>query len=267
MMIGKALRMGRIFQPDGKTVIVAMDHCLPHGDVKGLEHPEKLVEQLIEGGTDGILTSFGIVKRIYPIIRGHLGLILRIDGAVTAFSPRDCIAAERLVLSVDEALVLGADAVATMGNIGSDIESESLGNVAYVSEECEKYGVPYMAEMTPMSPGSRKPVLEQVSAATRIGGEYGADFIKSIYTGTIESFKTVVENSLVPVIIRGGAHKSDSTDRDLLTVVYESVQAGGVGVAMGRNIWQHPHPEKMTRAIVRIVHHNASVDEALEYLS
>ncbi len=41
--------------------------------------------------------------------------------------------------------------------------------------------------------------------------------------------------------------------------------AGAVGVAVGRYIYQLPHPDKITAAL-HIVHENATVEKALEYL-
>jgi len=42
---------------------------------------------------------------------------------------------------------------------------------------------------------------------------------------------------------------------------------GGAGASIGRNIFQHDDPEKMTRAIAAIVHNEVTVDEALTILS
>jgi len=44
------------------------------------------------------------------------------------------------------------------------------------------------------------------------------------------------------------------------------MQAGASGVAVGRNIWGHESPAKMTAAIAAIVHGNAGVDEAMRLL-
>jgi DhnA family fructose-bisphosphate aldolase class Ia len=41
---------------------------------------------------------------------------------------------------------------------------------------------------------------------------------------------------------------------------------GASGIVYGRNIVQHPHPERMTRALMAIVHHNATASEALSLL-
>jgi len=42
------------------------------------------------------------------------------------------------------------------------------------------------------------------------------------------------------------------------------MDAGSAGVSMGRTIFQHDDPEKMTRAVSLIVHEDASAEDALE---
>jgi class I fructose-bisphosphate aldolase len=68
----------------------------------------------------------------------------------------------------------------------------------------------------------------------------------------------------VPVVIAGG-EKVD-TDEALLGMVEGSLAAGGAGVSIGRNAFQHRDPERMVGAIARMVHGGASPHEALAFL-
>jgi DhnA family fructose-bisphosphate aldolase class Ia len=49
-------------------------------------------------------------------------------------------------------------------------------------------------------------------------------------------------------------------------MVHGSIQAGGQGVSIGRNIFQNKNVEAIVRAISKIVHENATVEEALSLL-
>jgi len=49
-------------------------------------------------------------------------------------------------------------------------------------------------------------------------------------------------------------------------MVKNSVDVGGAGVAIGRNIFQAVSIQKTTKAISEIVHHNMEVDEALKII-
>ena len=53
-----------------------------------------------------------------------------------------------------------------------------------------------------------------------------------------------------------------SCDDDILQMVYDSIQAGGHGVSIGRNVFQHRNVEGMTRAISDIVLRGYTVEEA-----
>jgi class I fructose-bisphosphate aldolase len=57
------------------------------------------------------------------------------------------------------------------------------------------------------------------------------------------------------------------TDRDILEMVKGSVQAGGAGVSIGRNAFQHNEPEKIVRAINKMVHNGSAVEEGLKELA
>ena len=68
----------------------------------------------------------------------------------------------------------------------------------------------------------------------------------------------------MPVVIAGGP-KMDS-DRAVLEMVKGAIEAGGAGVSIGRNAFQHKNPRQMVKAIARIVHEGVSVEEALKEL-
>lgn len=259
----KTRRRNRIFRQDGKTLIFAMDHASTFGITKGLEKPGEVIRQVCAGGADAILTTYGVCTQFVQDI-GGLGLILRVDGGSTQ------LAKERgplqLVYDVYDALRIGADAVGVMGMPGSRFETEMLPYLPELVSQCAEWNVPVMGEMLPG--GFENPrewwTPENIGHACRIGAELGVDFIKTTYTGDVESFRSIVEKVYVPIVILGGGKSDDP--RDLLNGIYDALQAGAKGVAVGRNIYQYPEPDKITAAITAIIHENATVDAALEYL-
>ena len=94
--------------------------------------------------------------------------------------------------------------------------------------------------------------------------ELGADIVKVVYTGTVDSFTEVVQGCPVPVVIAGG-EKMDS-DEDIFKMVAGALKAGASGVSIGRNAFQHKKPDKMVAALCKMVHHDASVEEAITTL-
>jgi putative autoinducer-2 (AI-2) aldolase len=94
--------------------------------------------------------------------------------------------------------------------------------------------------------------------ASRMAAELGATFIKTYYC---DNFENVTSICPVPVIIAGGKKTSEM---DALQMAKNAINAGAVGVDMGRNIFQSDKPIGMIKAVRAIVHENASVDEAYE---
>ena len=170
------------------------------------------------------------------------------------------------VCLVEECLKMGADAVSVHINIGSETESDQLSILGCVSERCDFWGMPLVAMMYPRGKGIANPNdVEVVAHAARAGAELGADIIKTNYTGDIDSFRTVVEGCPVPVVIDGGP--KTETDMEFLQMIEGAMQAGARGVAIGRNVFQHQDPVKMTMAIAAIVNKGKTADEAIKILS
>jgi DhnA family fructose-bisphosphate aldolase class Ia len=259
----KVRRLRRLRREDGRAVIVAMDHGAFFGVQPGLDRPGEVIRQVIAGGADAVMATFGIAQACAREL-AEAGLILRIDGGVSRLGQRTWRG--RQTFDVETALRLGADGVVVMGFPGSENEDQNLQDVAAISEQCHEWGLPLVAEMLPRAfeGGDDARTAENIANAVRIGAELGADLIKTQYTGSVESFRQVLKSAFVPVVVLGGAKMPD--DAAVLQTVYDSVQAGGCGVAMGRNLWGHREPEKMTAAVAAIVHDGATVEQALARL-
>lgn len=55
-------------------------------------------------------------------------------------------------------------------------------------------------------------------------------------------------------------------DIDILEMVKGSMDAGGAGASIGRNIFQHRDPKAITRAIYAIIYEGKDVGEAMKHL-
>ncbi|MEM3060961.1 MAG: fructose-bisphosphate aldolase, partial [Candidatus Bathyarchaeia archaeon] len=114
MEIGKIRRLKKIFREDKKTVIVPMDHGVSSGPIKGLENMQEIVNKLLKGRVDAIVVHRGIAKSIDV---GNAGLIVHLSGS-TSLGPDPNRKVQ--VCSVEEAIMIGADAVSVHVNVGSD---------------------------------------------------------------------------------------------------------------------------------------------------
>jgi len=262
MEIGKRIRLERIINRDtGKTVIVPMDHGVSMGPIEGIIDLPKTINEVAEGGANAVVLHKGMVGFGHRGYGKDVGLILHLSASTSLGpDPNEKV----LVASVEEAIKLGADAVSIHVNIGSNTETAQLKRLGEISRCCREWGMPLLAMMYPRGEGINQFDEKAVALAARVGAELGADIVKTNFTGSVESFRRVVEGCPVPVVVAGG-EKMDSNE-DILKMVEMAVEAGAAGVAIGRNIFQAESPRLMTKAISMIVHDNVGWEEALEIL-
>lgn len=260
--IGKTIRIERIINRDsGNTVIVPMDHGVSMGPIEGLKNLAETVNAVAEGGANAVVLHKGVVGFGHRGYGRDVGLIIHLS-ASTSLSPDPN--EKVLVCTVEEAIKLGADAVSVHINVGSKTEAQQLKKLGEISKIAAEWGMPLLAMMYPRGEGINQFDEKAVALAARVGAELGADIIKTNFTGDVESFRRVVEGCPVPVVVAGGPKMS--SDEEILKMVRMAMDAGARGVAIGRNIFQAENPTRMTRAISMIVHDNAEVGEALEFL-
>jgi class I fructose-bisphosphate aldolase len=258
----KENRLRRIFDTDQRTVIVACDHAGFSGPLPGLEDPGKLIDTLASTGVDAVLTTMGIARR-YACQMGRLGLILRMDGGSSIRAPQ--MSSLRNNFSMEDAVRLGADAVICMGMIGYPEEAASLANLAELTAQSAVWNIPVVAEMLVKPKDGQSPASQDIGFAMRIGVELGADMIKASYAGPPEQFRAALQTCYRPVVVLGG--EKSNQEACLLESIAAALDCGATGVAIGRNVWQHPNPAGICRSLIALVHQGASVDTALKELA
>lgn len=257
-------RLNNIFKEDGKSVVLAMDHGNGLNVLPELNNTSEVLTKCVEGGIDAILTTYGIATTFQKELK-NIGLILRADGG-TSYLAKTYDKSMEVIYSIEDAIRIGADAVLCMGFPGANNEDVTLKGVVKLVSEATQWNFVVGAEMLPRGfdrdDDARTP--ENIASACRIGAELGADFIKTEYTGDVESFKKVIEGCYKPVLVLGGG--KTKSEKDLLQMIKDAMEAGAKGVIIGRNIWRHKTPDKLVKAIVSIVHEGKEVEEALKLL-
>ena len=257
---GKALRMNSIFRKaDGKSVIVAIDHGGIAGPIQGILKPAPLIRACLQGGADAILTTRGLVKASIGEWDRPMSLILRLTGGFTTLG--GCFE-EEMISSPETALMYGASGAAVTVKFGHPREGEFTRQASLAADACERWSLPLMVEA--MAKGMKADDPEGIKLASRAAQEIGADIVKTYYTGDPDSFHQVVEGCPAPIVVLGG--EKMNTLEEVFEVVWSSMQAGAAGVAIGRNIWQHPDPRAMVQAMVGVVHEGWTAKQALAHL-
>ena len=266
---GKTLRLSRILNPnDNRAVVVAADHGMMLGSIRGVTDLEKTVRSVIEGGADAVLLSLGQASRISHLFHGRKSALLVRADWTNAFRDKTYSLPARsikhkAVASARDAVALNASGIVTYFFLGygeDKDEAQDLELISIFARECNEVGLPLVVEPIPM--GERVTganFADLVGISIRMMVEVGADAIKAPYTGDVESFRRILESAGVPVLILGGA-KAKSL-RDALEVVNEALDAGAAGVVFGRQVIQASDPASVVEAIQAVVHHGKDVRE------
>jgi DhnA family fructose-bisphosphate aldolase class Ia len=262
MAVGKDVRMHSIFRKsDGRTVMVAIDHGGIAGPVPGIEDPAAVIRDCVAAGADSVLATRGVVKASLGEWDRGTSIVLRLTGGFTTLGG---MFEEELICDPSTAVAYGAAGVAMTVKFGHKREGGFTKQASLAICECEKLGLPVMIEAMAKVEGKKSNDPEGVRIAARAAQEIGADIVKTYYTGDPESFHAVVTGCPAPVVILGGA-KSENLP-DVFTAVYQSLQAGGKGIAIGRNIWQYGKTRVMVEAMVGLVHEGWTVEQALKHV-
>lgn len=244
--------MGRLIKTDGRGVMLAVDHGYFMGPTSGLENPRKTIQPLLPH-TDSIMCTRGVLRNAVDP-RSGIAAVLRVSGGASILN--EDLSNEGITTSIEEALRLNASGVALSIFVGAPHEHQSLLNLAELVDQGERMGMPVLA-VTAVGKELEKRDARFLGLATRIAAEFGAHIVKTYYC---DNFSKVVEGCPVPILVAGGPKLE--TEMDAFQLTYDAVHEGAVGVDMGRNIWQNPHPVAMIRAVRAIVHEGASVKEA-----
>ena len=246
-------RISSIIKPaDGRAVMLAVDHGYFLGPTERLEVPKTTIRPLLKY-CDSLMVTRGVlrtsVEASYPI-----PIVLRVSGGPSIIG--EDLSNEEITVSIQDAIRVNASALAMSIFVGSKNEKQTIVNLGNLVNEAEGYGIPVLAVTAVGKEMARD--TRYLSLACRIAAEQGAHIVKTYYC---KDFEKVVNSCPVPIIIAGG---KKIPEREALELTYNAIQAGAVGVDMGRNIWQSDNPVPMIRAVRAIVHGQANVDQAYD---
>ena len=263
LSLGKKIRLERMkHRPSGKLFFVTVDHSITRGVFPGLLNMKEALRKIVAGKPDAITMHKGIAQEFFYPYAGQVSLVLK----ASSFSPYQPTY-DTWVAWVDEAVRLGADAVSMGVLVGGDKQAEMLHNLGLISREASLAGMPLIAHIYPkgeMIKQEDQYSVQALSYAVRAGAELGVDIIKTWYPGSPDAFAKVVEVAPGKVVAAGGPQAE--TERQFLEMTRGIMDAGAVGVAYGRNIWEYRNPTLMIKALKAIIHSNRGVEDALEIL-
>ena len=265
--------------PGGRAMILAYDQGFEHGPRDFLQNPqsanfEYILDIAVKGRFTGIVLHAGLAEKYEGDIQSsNIPLILKLNGTSELNTEEDPYSPQ--LYSVEDALELGATAVGYTVYSGSKYEDEMQKEFSKIIREAHRKGVPAIGWMYPRGRSlfdsksvskTLKIALEEqketnlaidqtpsiVAYGARIGLELGADMVKVKYTGSPESFRWVVQSASPTKVVMSGGPKTN-TDEEFLSMVQGVLTAGGVGLAVGRNVWQRKDPLAISDRIRQVI--------------
>jgi fructose-bisphosphate aldolase/2-amino-3,7-dideoxy-D-threo-hept-6-ulosonate synthase len=265
------MRLKRVIDNSGVSVICALDHGMTSPTfLEPLADIRTRTEEAVAGGANVIMMSKGMIRLAEPAFSPTTSLALLLSASGNPEGDRPEIVQ---IADVEEALVLGADAVVLFTALGGDTEPAMIEALAGVGRECALLGMPFIAEAEfPTTYASVEELAAQygfdyLRRDVRLCAELGADIVKTNWPGDEGQFGKLVEaTNDVPVVLAGGSRLEDA---ELLRRMELAMAAGAIGCSVGRNIFMHRSPEAITRALSRVIRerwtaekaHDALVDE------
>ena len=239
------------FLKDGKSLLLAYDQGLEHGPSADFDDrnvdPQFIMDTAVNGAFSGIVFQKGLAEKYY---NGKVPLIIKVNGksALPKGEPNS-----KQICSVEEAISLGARGIGYTIYAGSQHEPDMLQEFGRISKEAHENGLPAISWVYPRGESIKNDIApEIISYAARIGLELGADAVKIKYTGDPKTFSWAVKSAGKAHVYMSGGPKTP-TDEDFLRQISGVMEAGATGLAVGRNIWQHPEPLKLAEKLKQVI--------------
>tara|TARA_R110000744_G_scaffold26287_2_gene64831 strand:+ start:535 stop:1371 length:837 start_codon:yes stop_codon:yes gene_type:complete len=270
--------MNRLFnEKSGKCFDVAIDHGFfsEFTFLSGIENISSSVKVLIDADPDAIQLTVGQARHLQAVPgKRKPALVLRTDVAnVYGLELQDVLYSRMIEEPVLQAVRLDAACVVVnLFNIpgAPEVTDHCIQNIVKLKPMCDHYGMPLMIEPLVFQPNEKAGGymvdgnIKLITPMVRQAAELGADLIKADPTDDVEEYHKVIEVAGdIPVLVRGGGRASDE---EILERTYRLMKQGAKGIVYGRNVVQHANPGGMTRALMAIVHNDATPDEVSHLL-
>ena len=274
-MADSSIRLSRLFNK-GRCLDIAVDHGF-FGEgtfLTGIEDMKRAVLTLVEAAPDAIQLTLGQAKYLQDVDnKQRPSLVLRTDVA-NVYGKE--VPDHMFSISISDPVLTAVrlDATIVVVNLFDlpsrpEMREACIRNIVKLRAECEFYGMPLMIEplvMKEVNGGgySSDGAVEKIVPLVRQAVELGADVIKADPTDDPMDYAKVIKIAGdIPVLVRGGGRVGDL---ELLQRTRDVLDIGAAGIVYGRNIIQHANPTKMTRALMAMLHNDASVDTAMALL-
>ncbi len=233
--LGTSRRLRRLSGLRGRFLLLAVDHGLPAGPIRGMEDLPGLLGTLRGAPFTGVIVNPGMTRHVPedPV----RGLVVHLSaGTLRGSAPTSKV----LAGSVQHAISLGADAVSVQIQFGDAAEGRMLSDAGCVVDAATRFGLPVVIMAYPPGALQGTADLDAVCHAARAAAEVGADVVQVPHPGNAERVRAAVRGCPAPVVVAGGPRTP--SPEAFLDSVRGALTGGAAGISVGRNVAQHPDP-------------------------
>lgn len=260
MFLGKEIRLKRLLnKKSGRLLAITMDHPITRGVLPGIGPINEVMGKVVAGKPDAITMHKGIIEKSFaPYADTDVSIIMK----ATSYAIPYHEAFDTPVADVDEAIRVGADAISVGCILGGPEQAKQLTFLGQITKAAGSAGLPVVAHIYPKGPMVENPFdAKHLAYCVRAGAELGVDIIKTLWSGSADTFKEVVASCPAKVALAGGDMGNDLVS--FLTNTRKALDVGVGGVTYGRFVWQHDNPTAVIRALDAMINDDSSVDEAI----
>ncbi|GAA2806915.1 class I fructose-bisphosphate aldolase [Kribbella solani] len=270
LSVGKKARLRRILFDhglrNGTALFLPYDQGLEHGPRDFFANPAAsgpaYVMKLAQAGEfNGVVLQIGLAEKFFWDYAGEIPLILKLNGKTDI--PPDAAALSPVHASVEDAVRLGADAVGYTLYVGSPAQETDFTQYRTIRADAERLGMPVIVWAYPRGAAIEskggKDSFYAVDYAARVASELGADVVKVNFPqpSKRDNVKPPYEEIFTPqqaidgvvrsanrtlVLVSGGERAGDEA---MYRKAEQAMDAGGLGLIFGRNVWQRGYDESL----------------------
>ncbi|HEY3513972.1 MULTISPECIES: class I fructose-bisphosphate aldolase [Kribbella] len=270
LSVGKKARLRRILFDhglrNGTALFLPYDQGLEHGPRDFFANPAssdpRYIMSLAKAGEfNGVVLQIGLAEKFFWEYAGEIPLILKLNGKTDI--PPDAAALSPVHASVEDAVRLGADAVGYTLYVGSPAQETDFTQYRTIRADAERLGMPLIVWAYPRGSAIEakggKDSFYAVDYAARVASELGADVVKVNFPQPAkrDNVKPPYEEIFSPqqaidgvvrsanrtlVLVSGGERAGDDA---MYRKAEQAMDAGGLGLIFGRNVWQRGYDESL----------------------
>ncbi|MCO6452999.1 MAG: hypothetical protein J5I90_19600 [Caldilineales bacterium] len=260
MNTGKLVRMNRLFShPSGNLCSIAVDHFIGYATAlpEGLRTMSKTINEIVAAQPDAITMHKGIAAATWAKYAGRIPIIIQ----SSLVRPDD--SACEFVATPEDAIRLGADAIAVVAYVYGDTEAVYLRMVSDCVREAARFDLPVICHIYPRDPHTKNIIFapEAIAWAVHCACEIGVDIVKTPYCGDVSAHTQIAAECTVPLVAAGGPQAANL--EAALAMMGDVMRSGARGATIGRNVWGFGQVTAAVNAFKAVIHDGKSAAEAM----